>query len=193
MIIYLHGFNSSGNSRTVKELRKHLPFKILAPSYPSNDPDKAIQIIEEHIRGYCSSEDMENLMFIGSSMGGYFAQYLGRKYSAKVVLINPALKLTDVLLKFIGINENFNTHDKYLLTEEDIQKFEKYNVSSYVHSFGTVVLLDEDDDVVDPNIAIEAYKDKAHIVVYPKGSHRFEHVEEASQEIINYYYTIWGG
>lgn len=188
MIIYIHGFNSTGpDSGKFAELTNGLPdIDVHAPTYSSADPDEATQKLEQYIESY--KGQYEDLMLIGTSLGGYYAQYLGHKYGAKIVLINPALEPTKTLKQYLGENTNFYTGEKYFLTEDNITKLEKYDVASIYHDFGSLVLLDKGDDVIDYKVALTKYND---CVTYEGGSHRFDHMKQALPLIREYYYSMW--
>ena len=67
VIIYLHGFGSSGQSGTVKHLRKIFPqCNVLAPDIPVN-PAEAIPFLKK----LC--EENKPDIIIGTSMGGMYA------------------------------------------------------------------------------------------------------------------------
>ena len=90
-IIYLHGFGSSGQSGTVKHLRKKLPnYNVLAPDIPVN-PSEALPFLKK----FCE-ENCPNLI-IGTSMGAMYAMQM---YNYMSLCVNPALRmseLTDIL------------------------------------------------------------------------------------------------
>lgn len=192
MIVYLHGFNSTGpDSGKFAELTKGLPdIEVFAPTYPSNDPDKAIQIVSDFVESNCNNYD--ELMFVGTSMGGYFAQYLGRKYDAKVVLINPALVPSFTLKNYLGENTNFYTGEKYTLTMDNIKAIEAYNVRpNFEHAYGTLLLLDRADEIINYKVAYGVYRDIAECHVYDGGNHRFDHMNEALPLIERFYNSVW--
>lgn len=192
MIVYLHGFNSTGpDSGKFNDLKKGLPdIDVYAPTYPSNDPDKAIEIVSKFVES--KIDDYDDLMFVGTSMGGYFAQYLGRKYNAKVVLINPALNPMESLKRYRGENTNFYTGEDYTLTQAKIDAFVKYDVTDgYLHLFGTLVFLDTADEIIDYKDALERYSGNAKVVTYAGGNHRFAHMSDAMPQIKNFYYSMW--
>ena len=91
VIAYMHGFGSSGQSGTVKHLRKILPqFSVLAPDIPIN-PVEALSFL----RDYCEQNHPD--IIIGTSMGAMYAMQM---YNYKRICVNPALRmseLTDIL------------------------------------------------------------------------------------------------
>ena len=193
MIIYIHGFNSTGPSSVkYNELTMGLPNEtIYCPTYPSNDPDEAIRHLSSVIEEKMKIHD-EELMLVGTSLGGYYAQYLGRKYNAKVVLINPALNPMASLLKYVDKETmNFYSREKYTITDATINALTQYNVENYSHEYGTLVLLDAGDDIINYKDALMKYNDVGHVITYAGGNHRFAHMEQALPEIEGYYNSIW--
>ena len=187
MIIYLHGFNSAGNTSKAMRLKQSLPH-VYTPTYPSNNPDKAVIIINELVVKH--QEQYDTLMFIGSSLGGFYARYFGYRYDAKTVLINPSLDPQTTLQQYLGKNRNYSTGEEYELTVENIESLTQYE-SPPVGQGGALVLLDKGDEVIDYKYAESIYRDIAHVIVYPGGSHRFDHLEDALPEIKGYYDSIW--
>ena len=100
MLVYLHGLNSSSHSFKAGLLRQRLePFPMLAPSYPAHRPEKAIQRLKSVL---ASLSDRQPLFVVGSSMGGFYGQFLARQFPvAHLFLINPALQPWTLLPDFI--------------------------------------------------------------------------------------------
>jgi len=189
MIVYLHGFGSTGNNSKVNVLAEYLGTNVYSPTYPSNDIDTAIDIVSNLIETY--RKENEPLMVIGSSMGGFIANYIGRKYGAKIVLINPALSVANTLADFIGKNKNFYTGAVYNLTAEHIAEFDKYKTASPVNGNGTLVLLNAGDEVIDYTDAVKFYKGNADVRVFEGGDHKFSNMHDALPIIKDYLNSVW--
>jgi len=175
MIIYLHGFNSSGQSEKAAMLKNLLPeIRVVAPEIPS-DLTRAIPFLESHIELFHA----EGVVLVGSSLGGYFARYLGQKYGYPVVLINPALYPVPLLIEEVGKQTNYYTGEEYILTESAVRSLADYKVDDETPPIPTLVLLDEDDELIDSTVAEAVYKQTGTVKVYPGGSHRFDHLEES--------------
>lgn len=194
MIIYLHGFNSTDTAQKAQRLKQLLaPEIVLSPTYPPN-PEEAIKYLEEFTRQAQISRNTPGgtLMFIGTSLGGFYAQYLGRLFKAKVVMINPALDPMTVLKPYIGENINFNTGEKYNFTQQYLYAFKPLYIDDPAKDIiPTLVLLDEGDKSIDYRTAAERYKNYAIVVTYKGGNHRFAHLNEAVEIIKNFYYNIY--
>ena len=127
IILYLHGFGSSGLSSTVKHIRKKMPqYDVLAPDIPVN-PAEALPFLKD----YCQSHQPD--LVIGTSMGGMYAMQM---HDYKRICVNPALRMSELIdvLK-PGTYEYFNptqsgeTH--FTITEDTIQQFREMEAHLY--------------------------------------------------------------
>ncbi len=78
---------------------------------------------------------------------------------------------------------NEATGEEYVLTAEQVRALARYQVPRCNPKVPTLVLLDEGDDVLDYRAAQAFYRDCGQVIVYPGGSHRFDHMAEALPEI----------
>ena len=175
MIIYIHGFNSSGQSGKAQELADIFPDeKIIAPDLPWQ-PEKAMALLEQLIDRHRE----EQILLIGSSLGGFYAQYLGWRFGCPVVLINPALDPVPLLLEYVGEQTNYYTHEVYHLPEEAVYSLRRFAVAPREVKSPVLVLLDKGDEVIDYRIAEQAYRDYGIVKCFEGGSHRFDHLQDA--------------
>lgn len=194
MIIYLHGFNSGGQSQKAAWLRHHLaPAVMFAPTY---EPHRAHTAPRE-LRKFIARLKRENpadrkLMLIGSSLGGFWAQYLAPEFGAAIVLINPSLRPDETLARHVGRYRNESTGGTTVLTAEDVAALRPYRVEPCNRRVPTLVLLDTGDEVLDYRIAEGAFYACGRTFIYPGGNHRFAHLAEALPEILHLYQTAAG-
>ncbi len=188
MIIYLHGFNSTGNSAKGQFLKDHLPdIPMLTPTY-HHDPQTAIAFLEQLVRR--NLQQNQPLMLIGSSLGGYYTQYLAHQFNLKAVLINPALMPLATLHDYLGENTNFYTGETYTLTQAHLNALQALDVPDpCTEPVPTLLLLDKNDEVLDYRIAAERYRHCAEVVIFEGGDHQFQHMPEALPRI-RVFYTI---
>jgi predicted esterase YcpF (UPF0227 family) len=190
MIVYLHGFSSAATSNkanTLKQALKPIPFFIA--DYPSHQPHAAIQTIESYIDQLRAQQHLSCVMLIGSSLGGYYAQYLGATLESvrKVVLINPSLQPRNTLRSYIGPNLNSVTGKPFVFTEQDFSELVHYDLAPSQLCASTLVLLDKTDELIDYRVAAKRYAAIGRVVIYPGGSHQFEHLDQAVEAISEYY------
>ena len=185
MIIYLHGFNSGGQSQKAAWLRAQLaPVPVFAPTYPVHLASEALRMLRKFIRRLRrENPHSRKLMFIGSSLGGFWAQRLAPEFGACVVLINPSMRPDETLARHTGRYRNAATGEETVLTAQDVLALKAQRVEPCNPKVPTLLLLDAQDEVLDYRIAETALRGCGKTIVYPGGSHRFEHLAEALPEI----------
>ena len=88
MVLYVHGFASSGQSGTVRRLQEVLPeARVIAPDLPIH-PHEALALLHD----VCQQEKPD--LIVGTSMGGMFAEQL-RGYDR--ICVNPALDIAETM------------------------------------------------------------------------------------------------
>lgn len=188
MILYLHGFNSTGNSAKGQYLTDRLPdIPVLTPTY-HYDPATAIAYLERLVEE--KLQQNQHLMLIGSSLGGYYAQYLAHRFRLQTVLINPALMPLTTLHDYLGENTNFYTGETYTLTQAHLEALLALDVPNpCTQPVPTLLLLDKGDEVLDYRTAVTRYQDCAEIIIFDGGDHQFQHLPEALPRI-RHFYTV---
>lgn len=188
MIIYLHGFNSTGDSNKGRFLKDHLPdIAVLTPTYHF-DPRQAIQFLEDLIRECLSHE--QTLTLVGSSLGGYYAQYLAHLFRLKIILINPALMPMATLHDYLGENTNFYTGETYTLLQSHLDALLALDIPQpCTDPVPTLLLLDEGDELLDYRLAAKRYQECAKVILFKDGDHQFQHMPEALPLVRTFYET----
>lgn len=107
MILYLHGFRSSPQSKKAQMIRVAMAARgrsndFVCPQLPAS-PRAAAQLIEAAAR----LEDTQRLSLIGSSLGGYYATWLAERIGCRAALLNPAIKPYDDLRRHLGTQPVF--------------------------------------------------------------------------------------
>ena len=181
MIIYLHGFNSGGQSQKAAWLRAQLaPVPVFAPDYPAHRANETLRVLRKFIRRLRrENPHTRKLMLIGSSLGGFWAQRLAPEFGACMVLINPSMRPDETLARHTGRHRNAATGGETVLTAQDVLALQAHRVEPCNPQVPTLLLLDADDEVLDYRIAEATLRGCGKTIVYPGGSHRFEHLAEA--------------
>ncbi|MRJ03224.1 MAG: hypothetical protein GXO19_02500 [Epsilonproteobacteria bacterium] len=176
MILYIHGFGSCGwgeKSRTLKEYFGDLE----APDLPPR-PLEAVKFLERRI----GEGDID--LLIGSSLGGYYATYLGHKYRIKGVLLNPSTRPYETLKDFIGEQRRFCDGTPFQWKREYIKELMEYD-THHIRRNLFLVLLQSGDEVLDYRLALDRYRNQRRVVEYG-GNHRFENIGDYLSMIKNF-------
>lgn len=105
MLLYLHGFRSSPQSfkaRLVQErMREWGVGRYYACPTLNVSPKLAIAQAEAAIRAAQAGGDQE-IAIVGSSLGGFYARWLGERHGCRTVLLNPAIHPWTDLETYLG-------------------------------------------------------------------------------------------
>jgi len=181
MIIYIHGFGSSGEASKAKLLRAYCQEKgirFIAPSLPTI-PDLAIKTLSELIESYQANEPV---YLMGSSLGGYYALYLSDKYDLKAALINPAVNAPETLKRALGHGVNYYDNSAYEWNELHLEMLESYEIEE-PNLNHILLLLQKGDEVLDYEEAYD-FLEGAKCIVEEGGNHSFEGIERHFETII---------
>lgn len=169
--IYFHGYASSGTSNTAKLLKEYYPnIAVISPTYNTRNAHSAMETLENIVARYASQE----VVLIGTSLGGFFANYFSNKYGLPAVLINPCLDPQKLLQKY-------NPKDCV-----DCLSFLSY-YSEDSRSVPKTVVLGKKDDVIPYEMFLERLS-KYHVFIKENMQHRvsdISEVKEAVDQILN--------
>lgn len=178
MFLYLHGLNSSSRSHKAGLLREGLaPTPLLAPDYPAHRPDAAIATLNEVFR---QLNPHEPLLVVGSSMGGFYGQWLARQHRiTHLYLINPALTPWDLFNARLGEPQTTAQGEHYRITPELVEATRRYAIANPCDGVPTTLLLERGDEVIDYRIAERLYSHctSAQLFIWDGGDHAFQHMD----------------
>jgi predicted esterase YcpF (UPF0227 family) len=190
-IIYLHGFNSAsldveGNLLTRKEkllvMQEYCVQKEIVFYTPNVDYRDFQDMVEDMLFQWNQYLDQSyDVVFMGSSMGGFASEYLAMKTGCKAIMINPAIAPCELLPQFIGVTENFETGQDYQWDSTHCEQYAQYE-KELKHSsqqMDRTILLDEADELINAETTHLTYEDKANVICYKGGSYSFEHIKQA--------------
>jgi len=162
LIVYLHGFNSSPQSHKAQVLGRYLAERGLGGEYacPALPPeaDAAVAIIRRSIQG------AQDVCYIGSSLGGFYATYMVETHGGKAVLINPAIDPHVGLRAYLGPQKNLYTGEPYTLTEAHLAEWRRLYMPK-VTADRYLLLVETGDEVLDYRRAVERYAGAEQVVV----------------------------
>lgn len=125
IVIYFHGFASSPNGSKVDMLRE-AGFTVFAPEIDI-DPDVAEPHLISFIREVIGAAGVgEPVVFVGTSLGGFWAARMGERFDGEAVLINPVMHPEESLKKYLGPYANYVTGEQKILTAETVAKYARY-------------------------------------------------------------------
>jgi uncharacterized protein len=181
MLLYLHGLNSSSLSFKAGRFREQLaPHPVVAIDYPAHRPDQAIEHLSAFFRALNARHPDVEPAVVGSSMGGFYGQYLARRFRfSHLYLINPALTPWSLFREHIGETMTTADGERYLVTESLIDSTRPYGVEDPCDGTPTTLFLERGDEVIDYRIAERIYAGCGRLMIWDGGDHAFQRMDEA--------------
>lgn len=158
-LLYLHGFRSSplsAKSRMMAEVVKAQHPQVLwwAPQLPPS-PQLAMQSILEGVEQWPRT----SMAVVGSSLGGFYATYLGQKMGCKTVVLNPAIAPARDLEKHIGEHRFWHKpEESFYFEPKYVQELRDMPVGPLQNPHQTMAVIAKGDEVLDWQEMYGAYK-----------------------------------
>ena len=171
-IIYLHGFQSSTLSIKGQFIQAfcqnqhhvHLPDLNMPPQ-------QVLAHVSEMI------ECLDQVVLIGSSLGGFYATQLVAKHAVPAVLINPAMRPWQLFHDLFGAELPYVVNAQWTLDQTQLDQLEQMAVPFVQDADKILVLLQQDDEVLDYREAQRYYSNAAHqsmIMTEANGNHAMD-------------------
>ena len=127
--------------------------------------------------GAGTQANLGDRLFIGSSLGGFYATYFAEKLGSKAVLINPASNPYLGMEMYLGKNTNYSTNEEFYLTKKDLEILKLNNVSKVNSPASYLVLIETGDDVIPFKYTLDFYSG-CNFRIVNGGSHSFDSFKE---------------
>ena len=205
-LIYIHGLDSDANSTKGMLLEKycqhhHPDINVLRPDLnksPQDVCDKLISLVEEW------GSDSK-VMFVGSSLGGYFSTLVSNHTGCAALLLNPSTQPHVTLQRFahdLLLNNDSNegqgedelpknqilytTTGGWDITSADLQWFADHQLSEIHYPKKIAVFIKEGDELLNPELSKAFYQQQGSTVILQAGGdHRFSDFGEQLPMVIN--------
>ena len=205
-LIYIHGRDSDANSTKGMLLEKycqhhHPDINVLRPDLnksPQDVFDKLISLVEEW------GSDSK-VVFVGSSLGGYFSTLVSNHTGCAALLLNPSTQPHVTLQRFahdLLLNNDSNegqgedklpknqilytTAGGWDITSADLQWFADHQLSEVHYPKKIAVFIKEGDELLNPELSKAFYQSQgASVTMQAGGDHRFSDFGEQLPMVIN--------
>ena len=151
MILYLHGFRSSPQSfkarllgQRLRELgMEHLYRCPQLPASPHAAAELALALAKE------MTADGSTLSLVGSSLGGYYANWLAEQLGCRAVLLNPAVQPPRDLENYVGVTTAYHSDDVFEFKRDYIDELRALRVDTITQPERYFLIAATGDEVLD--------------------------------------------
>lgn len=179
MIIFLHGFGSTGDNSIVGEIVKaSFPYEtVISPTFNAFKPDDAAQAITNQL-AHVNSSDVD--MVVGTGVGTLWARWISESMfpCAHLVQINPLMHPEQAPALQQG-------------SSDDPSEFAKYNVLNHSPDVPITVILGLSNAIADNAAAINHYAGRARIHMTAENEYSMTAVKIAGY-LIEAFNTVCG-
>ena len=168
LLVYLHGFRSSPRSskavmtgEAVKALSTvNNPIEWYCPQLLAS-PQNSMDMVTEHI--HLSKAD--HIVVIGSSLGGFYANYLAEKYGCKAVVLNPAVRAARELAPHVGMMTSYDNNEPFDFRPGYIDELKALQVERISNPSRYFLLAAKGDELLDWQEMTEFYQGAKQLVL----------------------------
>jgi len=131
LLVYLHGFRSS--PRSSKAVMTGEAVKASVTTGNTIDwycpqlfasPKESMEMVTKYI----DQSKADRIVVIGSSLGGFYTNYLAEKYGCKGVALNPAVRAARELAPHVGMMTSYDSDEPFDFRPEYIDELKALQV-----------------------------------------------------------------
>jgi predicted esterase YcpF (UPF0227 family) len=149
MILYLHGFRSSPLSFKARLLGERMQALGLADQYLCPQLPASPKLAMELARNLIKDVPSDELFLVGSSLGGYYANWLAEQTGCHAVLLNPAVKPPRDLEKYVGVTTAYHSDEVFEFKAEYIDELRALAVDTITQPERYFLIAATGDEVLD--------------------------------------------
>lgn len=152
LLVYLHGFRSSPNS--TKAVMTGEAVRALSCSTNTYEwycpqllasPKDSIDMVVQHI----NQSKADSIVIIGSSLGGFYTNYLAEKYQCKGIALNPAVYAARELEPHVGMMTSYDSEEPFDFKAEYIDQLRALQVNGISNPGRYFLIAAKGDELLD--------------------------------------------
>ncbi|HQR85005.1 MAG: hypothetical protein B7X83_09580 [Polynucleobacter sp. 17-46-58] len=168
LLVYLHGFRSSPRSskavmtgEAISALTsKDHSYEWYCPQLLAS-PKQSMDMVTSHI----DQSDADNIIIIGSSLGGFYTNYLAEKYQCKGIALNPAVYAARELEPQVGMMTEYDSDQPFDFKAQYIDELRALQVEKISDPQRYFLIAAKGDELLDWKEMVAFYKGAKQLVL----------------------------
>lgn len=168
LLVYLHGFRSSPRSSkavmTAEAIKNasnaSKPIEWYCPQLLAS-PKESMEMVIKHI----NASSANRLVVIGSSLGGFYANYLAEKYSCKAIALNPAVRAPRELAPHVGMMTAYDSDEPFDFRPEYINELMELQIEKITNPSRYFLIAAKGDELLDWQEMVDFYQGAKQLVL----------------------------
>lgn len=187
LLLYIHGFLSSPLSHKAQQVQAWLEenrpdIDYVCPALTAY-PDQSVSVLENIIEEH----QPEPVYLLGSSLGGFYATWLGEKHNLRAVLVNPAVTPHRLIGEHLNRDlQNYHTDEHYRLRPHHIDQLRALDRDRLQYPANYWLMVQTGDETLDYRQAVEKYR-SCRQLVEEGGDHTFQNFDRWLPEIFAFF------
>lgn len=168
LLVYLHGFRSS--PRSSKAVMTGEAIKALSSIDHSYEwycpqllasPKQSMQMVTSHI----DQSNADQIIVIGSSLGGFYTNYLAEKYQCKGIALNPAVYAARELEPHVGMMTEYDSDKPFDFKAEYIDELRTLQIEKISEPRRYFLIAAKGDELLDWKEMVAFYSGAKQLVL----------------------------
>jgi uncharacterized protein len=168
LLVYLHGFRSSPRSskavmtaQAITQLSdSNNPIEWYCPQLHAS-PKTSMDMVTGHIE----QSKADCIVVVGSSLGGFYANYLAEKYGCKAIALNPAVRAPRELAPHVGMMTAYDSDEPFDFRPEYIDELIALQVDRITNPSRYFLIAAKGDELLDWKEMAEFYQGAKHLIL----------------------------
>jgi predicted esterase YcpF (UPF0227 family) len=109
------------------------------------------------VTNYIDQSGADKIVIIGSSLGGFYTNYLAEKYACKAIVLNPAVRAARELAPHVGMLTSYDNDEPFDFRSEYIDELKALQVEKITSPDRYFLIAAKGDELLDWREMVEFY------------------------------------
>ena len=168
LLVYLHGFRSSPRSskavmtgQAVRALNnKDEQYEWYCPQLLAS-PKESMNMVTQYI----NASKADKVVVVGSSLGGFYTNYLAEKYDCIGIALNPAVRAARELEPHVGMMTAYDSDEPFDFRAEYIDELKALQVATITRPERYFLIAAKGDELLDWQEMVDFYTGAKQLVL----------------------------